>query len=187
MVSQPGRVDWALEAMEDGSLKTSELSATGAMSDATPGPFMGIVKNWLNESPPSNRLAFGSVLEMRTVDERTGCEKIQPYLHSIKMNPQGISDFFYQINRPRESTVRSGIRINRLSRWSVSLLGTIGVTIDPAVPKATTSLQGQYACRLELDINTAPLSDAISRDDAHKVFQELVAFGKEIANKGDVA
>ena len=188
MASQPGRVDWTLVAMGEGSPETSKLSALGPMSDDTFDPFVKIVKSWLDKSPPANRLAFGATLGKPTADIQTGYKKILPYLHAVQPNPQDISHLLYQINRPRESTVRPGIMINRLNTWTVELLGTVGVVVEPTTPKASANIQGQqYICKLDLDINTSTLDDSVVKDDAYSIFQELVYNGKEIASKGDVA
>lgn len=187
MTGQSGRVDWTLGSAGGELARMSELPTIGNMSDATLKPFMEAIEKWLNVCPPTNRLAFGTVLVMRAADASAGYKKIQHYMHSIKINPQEASDFFYQINRPRQSKICPDIRINRLSRWSVSLLGTLGVTVDPVASKATTSIQRQHVCRLELDINTPVLNNTISSDDAYAVFKELVTCGDEIASKGDVA
>ena len=186
MVSQPGRVDLTLEARDEESSEMSELSTMGSLSGGTMEPFMEIVKRWLNECPPANRLAFGATLGWLAADAQTGYEEIQRYLPSVQLNPQGSLDFFYQINRPKESTVRPGVRINRISRWSVPLVGTVGVTVDPTASKATASIQGWHICKLELDINTSILSDATSGDGAYAIFQELAAHGQEIAKEGDI-
>lgn len=187
MASQRGRVDCALESTGGESARVPELPTIGSMSDATLKPFMEVIKKLLSACSPTNRLAFGAILVMRATDASAGYTKIQPYLHSIQMNPQETSDFFYQINRPRKSKICPDIRINRLSRWSMSLLGTLGVTVDPVESKATTSIQRRHACRLELDINTAVLNYTLTSDNAYAVFQELVTCGDEISSKGDVA
>ena len=186
LASQPGQVEWIHMVVEEGSSETSKLSALGPMSADTLDPFMGIVKNWLNESPPVNRLAFGAVLGKSTADTQTGYKEIQRYLPAVNLDRQGISDFFYRINRPKESTIRPGTVINRLNSWTVSVVGTVGVTVGLAASKATANIRGQqHICRLDLDINTAPLDDDAAKADAYAIFQELVEYGQEIANKGD--
>lgn len=186
MVSQPSRADLTLEARGEESSELSELLTMGSLSGGTLEPFMRIVKSWLNECPPANRLAFGAILGWLAADAQTGYEEIQQYLPSVQLSPQNSSDFFYQINRPKESTVRPGIRINRISKWSVPLVGTVGVTVDPTASKVTASMQGWHICKLELDINTAILSDPTSGDGAYALFQELAAHGQEIAKEGDI-
>lgn len=188
MVYQLGRVDWVLEAAEQRSpSEGSELLTIGSMSHKTLRPFMMVVKNWLSECPPTNRLAFGAILGKLAADAQTGYEKILPYVPDVQLDPQGISDFFYQINRPRESTSDKGVRINRLSRWSVPLIGTVGVTVDPTISKVSANMQGQHICKLDLDINTTLLDDAVFGNNAYGIFQELVALGQEIATKGDIS
>ena len=109
------------------------------------------------------------------------------YVPAVKLDRQGIADFFYRINRPIESKASPGTMINCLNSWTVALLGTVGVTVEPTTPKAAASMQEQqYICRLDLDINTAILDDGVVKDDAYSIFQELVAHGQEIASKGDV-
>lgn len=186
MVSQPGRVDWTLQATEEGSPERLELPTVGPMSDSTLEPFMEIVKKWLDECPPVSRLAFGVILGRLAADARTGYEKIQYYLPCVELSPQDATDFFYQINRPTESTVRPDTKINRISKWSVPIVGNVGVTIDTTASTASASMQGQYICRLELDINTAPLDHVFSGNDAYAVFEELAAHGLEIASRGDI-
>lgn len=188
MVSQSGRVDLILAATEERSSETSELPALGPMSPDTLSPFAEIVKNWLNKSPPVNRLAFGANLGMRTTDAQTGYKKIQPYLPNVKLNPESISNFRYQINRPKESTVSPGTMINRLNIWTVVLLSTVEVTVEPTASKASANIKKpQYVCRLDLDINTSTLDDEVKKNGANSIFQELVEHGQEIASKGDVA
>ena len=186
MISQPGRVDLALGAADEESPEQSKLPSLGPMSVATLEPFMNIVKRWLNVCPLASRLAFGAILGRLTADAQTGHEDLRRYLHCVRLDPQSSSDLFYQINRPKTSRVDPGIRINRVSRWSVPQVGRVGVTIDPAVSKATTNIQGWYICKLELDISTPPLNDAISGDGAYEIFQELADHGQNIAKDGDL-
>ena len=48
--------------------------------------------------------------------------------------------------------------------------------------------QGQYACRLELDMNTAQEHKGeLPKSALPGIFQELCEYGEEIADKGDVA
>lgn len=187
ILSQPGRVDWTLTATEDVSSEMLELPALGSMSTDTLKPFMKIVKNWMNVCPLANRLAFGAALGRLTADAKTGYRDIQQYLQAVQLHPEGTSDFFYQINRPKESTVSPGTMINRLNRWTVELVGTVGVTVEPTASKVVAGIQGQlHICRLDLDINTALLDDGVVKDGAYSIFQELVDHGLEIASKGDI-
>ena len=186
IISQPKRIDWTLEATVDESSENSKPPSLGTMNGRILEPFVGIVKDWFDKCSPINRLAFGAILINPTADAKTGYEEIQNYLPRVQLDPQGTSDFFYQINRPKKSSVNKNIKINRLNKWSVGLIGTVGVTIDSAEREAFTHIREQHICRLELDINTPILDSAVSGDGASAVFQELIKYGQEIASKGDV-
>lgn len=186
MVSQLGRVDLTLGAADEEPPEPPKLPSIGPMSTDTLDPFMQIIKSWLNACPPANRLAFGAILGKPTVGTQTGHEEILSYLPDLQLDPQNISDLFYHINRPKISTVDPSIRINRMSTWSVPLVGTVGVAIDPAVSSATTDIQEWHICKLELDISTPLLSDVIVGDVAYAIFRELADHGQSIAGNGDI-
>lgn len=186
MICQPGRVDWTLEAVEKESDKTSELAVLGSMTTNTLEPFVKIIGKWLGKCPPTNRLAFGAHLGKMTDDIHTGYEEIQQYLPNVKLDPQNTANFRYQINRPRKSEIDSKIMINRLNTWSVVLVSTGGVTIDPMASKISANVQSSHVRVLELDINTASVDGSIAKNKVRKVFQELVEHGQEISSKGDV-
>lgn len=185
LVSQPGRVDWTLEVAESASPDMPELPALGPLSTDTLDPFLNIVKKWLSGCPPANRLAFGANLGRLVADARTGYEDIQQYIPAVQLN--GVSNFLYQINRPKESTVSPGTMINRMNTWTVVSIGTVGVTFEPTASKAAANMQGQrHICRLDLDINTALLDVSVVKDEAYAIFMEMVEHGQKIAYEGDV-
>ncbi len=116
---QPSRVDWYLtDHVEKG--KPEGLKVAGPFPDSL-NVFLPPMLRWLDMSPPIQRLAFGAVLLQPVKDRQVGYERISSYLPAIRLDPQGSSDLLYQINRPRDSTSGvTGLRINRLSRWSVA-------------------------------------------------------------------
>lgn len=186
MICQPGRVDWTLEAIEKESDTTLDLLALGSMSTGTLEPFVNAIEKWLSICTPINRLAFGANLGKVTDNMRTGCEEIQQYLPSVELDPQNTANFLYQINRPRKSKVDSKITINRLNTWSMVIISTGGVMIDPTASKVLGNVQHVNVCKLELDINTASSNSKIAEDKAIDMFKELTEQGHEISNKGDV-
>ena len=185
MLSQISRVDWTLTTAKQVPSELLKRSAIGSMSD-TLKPFLKVVENWLGECPPTNRLAFGAALVRPVADVHTGHKEILQFLPDVRLNHMGIDDFLYQINRHRKSTSGAGIRINRLSKWSVVRAVTVGIPVDPMGGAMPASEQESYACALELDVNTAPSRDEISRDITWPIFQELTEYGREIAIKGDI-
>ena len=156
----------------------TKLPSLGPMSDDTLRPFMGIVEKWLNRSPPINRLAFGAALGRPTADVQTGYKDMQRYIPVVDLDRQGIADFLYRINIPRESKVRPNIMINCLNSWTVALRNT--VTVEHASPKA--DIQSQYICKLDLDINTPLSKNCVATSNAYQIFCELVEYGREISN-----
>jgi len=80
-----------------------------------------------------------------------------------------------------------GLRINRLTKWSVVRRGTGLIELSPHGPKASFFPSAEsYACRLELDINTLPdYEGELPHDQLGDIFQELVDLGMETAIKGD--
>jgi len=192
---QPGRIDWYLRALEDQEEGQQDIPASVVcLKPEAIIKFYELAVRWmkLDTCPPLTRLALGGLLLQPVEDRQNGYQKLKNYLHDVKLSPES-SDFLYQINRPRDSRVGlSGLRINRLCKWSVALLGRISVSLS-VVPKdkkpVTGSVegQGQYACRVELDINTAQeFKGEFSGHILNSIFNELVDLAQEIAEKGDV-
>ncbi len=105
----------------------------------------------------------------------------------VVIDPDGSSDLFYQINRPRPSaTPIEGLRINRLTKWSVQIAQRLTVTLGPDGVVART-IGEEQACRLELDINTAPtFSGMLPVEHLEQLLREMIDLGREIAQQGDV-
>lgn len=184
---RPERIDWNLRPTPPSPNVPAEVFVTM-------GPFLDLLQsllkvgeNWLIESPEITRLAFGSVLVMATVDLPAAHRELDTLLPKVELDPTGSSDFFYQINRPRQSTSNDPVGINRLSKWSVMQGGSLGLAVHGNAEPQFTLGRGYFACRLELDINTAGgLPSPIVGEEAIRLFKELVQLGKEITEKGDI-
>jgi hypothetical protein len=182
LIRQPFRVDWTLVA----PVEDEDSLFPALLPDAT-YKFYELGKKWLalKTCPELNRLAFGPILGQAVQTRQLGYEKLASYLLSLTLDP-GAQDFFYQINRPRDS--RSGIpslRINRLCKWSVSLKSKVSVVMGTA--PQVSSEGGQLAAQLELDINTSEGYKGFFGDTQRlEVFQELIDLAVEISEKGDV-
>lgn len=181
--NRPIRIDWVASPSD-----VRDEFWIGPFQDSLE-PFLELMSRWFRISPPIRRLAFGAVLMQPVDDLRTGYELIAKYLPNITLDPDGSSDFSYQINRRRDSlTGIEGLRINRLSKWSVAKRGTTRIALSPKEARASFFPTSEtYACRLELDINTTPDYQAdLPHDQLAAIFQELVDLGKEIAIEGDI-
>jgi len=121
-----------------------------------------------------------------------GYNLIGKYLHQVKIDAEGSSDFLYMINRPRPSRVLPESKINRLSKWSVANLQSINMqfqlaTDTPVSIHASPPLEQYDACRLELDISTpGERGDPIPSNMLEKVLGELIELSLEIASDGDI-
>lgn len=191
---QPGRIDWYLKARRAEQEDEDSQQNVICLKPEALVKFQELVSRWmkLDSCPPVTRLALGCVLMQQVESREAGYLRLRNYLPSVDLNPAS-SDFLYQINRPRNSTmVASGLRINRLCKWSVVLSGKFSFSL-PMVPKDkqpfTGLVQGheQQACRVEVDVNSAPeYKDELVGDQLLSLFDEFVILAKEIAEKGDV-
>jgi hypothetical protein len=185
---QPERIDWNLApVVKITEEEPASLPLAGPFPEVL-GSLLKIATRWLPVAPPITRLAFGAVLAQPVEDRRTGYVQIAKYLHSLTLDPDGSSDFLYQINRPRPSKVGvEGLRVNRLSKWSVLLFQRFSVTLGKTAITTVGLASGDSACRLEVDINTAPeFEGVLPVDRLSAILQELVDLGREIAEKGDI-
>ena len=184
---EPTRIDWLLTPIENRAREVNGIPTTGSFPESVQ-TFRQLMLRWfeLATCPPVQRLAFGATALLPVEDLQAGYRQISAYL-PFQLDPEGSSDFSYQINRPRDSTSGiSGLRINRLSKWSVVRLTMGDITFGPAsVSYAARHIR--HACRLELDINTAAdFQGELSREQLPQIFRELVQLGQEIVKDGDI-
>jgi hypothetical protein len=185
LVVRPGRVDWQMAPLEQGE-PGDELPMLGSYSESIEA-FVGLMKQWLPLSPPVQRLAFGAVLLRPAKDRLDGYKMLSAYLPFVKLDAES-SDFGYQINRPRKSsTDLTGLKINRLSKWSVmARLGLMFSLVGQELARQHASPVAT-ACRLEVDINTSPdFAGELPKEKLSAVLDELIALATEIATKGEV-
>ena len=180
--TQPGRGDWLLLGPPEMAEPFAELrfpEATETFRDA--------LRTWLEDRPNVARLALGAIVKLPVDDSEAGYRRISDYL-PFDVDPVTSSDFLYQINRARQSTVLPSVRVNRLSKWSVGR--SIRAVVIPDQVPLTLSLHEvpqSSSCRLELDINTStdspfPLPNA----RLPALFDEFVDWAREIISEGDI-
>jgi hypothetical protein len=178
---QPLRIDWRYVVIEE--TPTDRLQALGSITE-TLDAFQDLMNRWLEDDtvPSLFRLAFGAVLIQPVDTHIAGYELLSRYL-PFDLDTKGSSDFLYQINRQRLSTIL-GIKINRLSRWAVALLKQAAVSsASPGVHE----FPDLFAAQLEVDINTVPeFERELARDQLPELLNELVELAVEIASEGDI-
>lgn len=192
---QPGRIDWYLKAKRAEKENEDGQHGIVCLKPEALVKFQELVSRWMKlaSCPPVARLALGCVLLQQVESRQAGYLQLRNYLPAVDLNPDA-SDFLYQINRPRNSTtVASGLRINRLCKWSVAFLGKASFSLSMGHKDKqpfTGSVQGhgQYACRVEVDINSDPeYKEELVGEKLLSVFDEFVVLTKEVAEKGDVS
>jgi hypothetical protein len=184
---QPGRVD----------LLKMTLPISGEVSDpqSTLGPFSEnlqsftkLVRKWFLASPFSaTRIALGAILLIPHDSRIEAYNQLSKFIPTVKIDAENSRDIFYQINRPRTSmTDVKGLRVNRLTKWSVGQTGFAQLRVDNNQPLFVPSAPSIFNCRLELDINTDPNSSPLlPKDKLADIFDELATLGAEISIKGD--
>jgi hypothetical protein len=156
-----------------------------------------LIEKLLSVKIPARRLAFWNAHRMDVPDLQTGYKVLSELLPSVKIDPLESSDFYYQINRPRLSSVVPGLKINRLSKWSVMAIQPMelafsipapgGQTATP--PQVVSSSSGKAAMFVRLESETNTASENIKPLDPTttvKLAQELLTLESEIALRGDV-
>lgn len=185
---RPGRMDWHQAAQTKADAPPEGFPTIGPITSVLPG-FVEAMQSWLQETHGlrPTRVAVGAVLLQEVAGHEEGYERIRTYLPFDFRSP-GVSDFTYRINRPRATALDiPELRINRLSTWSVVVLQ--GITLTLNVPSGIGSqhvVQGPQACRLEIDVNTAPeYVGTLPEDRLPGILQELSGLCLEIAAEGD--
>jgi hypothetical protein len=110
---QPGRVDWVYAAATPEDELIAEILTLGAPRDSIER-FRDIARRWFVVGLPVSRLAVGIVLLEPVADRRDAYQHIARYVRGLQLDSDRCSDFLYQINRHRTSTVLPGLRVNRL-------------------------------------------------------------------------
>lgn len=180
----PSRIDF-LFGVTAGPL-TPTFRVIGTLRETT-ATLRESIERWFNTGPSLQRLAVGAVLLADASDPVDGYRKLQPLLPNVSLDPEGSQDLLYRINRPRFCRIDAlSLRINRVAKWNVSrtlpfLQPTQKSSTLPEPPKSA------YACRLELDVNTATEhTDEFPKETLSPILGKLLDFGTELAEKGDI-
>lgn len=187
---QPLRIDWVLAPPQEEGVEAVGFRFIGPFPQAVDA-FLQLVTRWLDLTtcPDLLRLAFGAIVLHPVGTKVAGYQQLAAYLPSVQVDPEGSSDFLYQINRQRLSrTGVPGLMLNRLSKWSVATIQEVKfVVAQGAAGQVISGDIPAIACRLELDINTeAGRREALPRDSLDRLLQELADLAIEIVSKGDI-
>lgn len=150
--------------------------------------FVEFLSSWISKKcPPLSRLAFGAEV-LHSVNERLeGYRELSKFL-PFQLDLQS-QDFSYQINRPRDSKACGGLKVNRLTKWSVSATAVWQGDLSQGLPNVgpISEMQGvEFANRLEMDINNSAIEGRfISGAEISALLAEFLEIAVEISINGD--
>ena len=180
----PGRIDWRL--LHAGP--EFAFDRPGDDLDSNLESFVGAMRTWLSSAaiPPIRRLAFGAVLLSPVPNLRNGHELVLNMVPVLRLSAdEDVADLLFQINRPRSSATIEELRLNRLSKWSVTTVQVLALALADGGFKMKEPEHG-LAARLELDINSdARRADEIPPFRLADLFDECAQLGRDIARSGD--
>ncbi len=183
LVAQKQRIDWnVVPNLAPGSDHYPTLTA----SDRAMTALRDALSVSIQRIRQVHRLAFGATLVREASSLDDGMSYLAEFLPHMDLEHRGGSDFIYQINRRRPSSIARQVQVIRLAKWQLDQFQSGAIRISPSQgPQVQTSELG-FVSRLFLDINTAPENNAISVSRMPNLFVELTAFAREIAVRGDV-
>ncbi|MGP8252112.1 MAG: hypothetical protein ACLQHF_08765 [Terracidiphilus sp.] len=186
LATSPGRVDWLLTPRQQEGAPP-EFRRAGPLVETLPF-FQSLMSRWFELSPDFIRAALGVVVREPMPSRQDAYRKLAHYLPAVKIDPEGSSEFFYQVNRPRKSKTIEGLQINRLSKWSAAFLVPFGFTfVSPAQGQLGKMGEGETSCRIELDINTDPtFSGNLDRSFLPNILGEFVDLAMELVTVGEI-
>lgn len=155
--------------------------------------FSDLFRPWLLKlTRPFSRVGIGSILLLPVNDRQAGYAKILELAPSLRFDVKDdVSDLLFQINRPKASLVDPDIRLNRLMKFSVSVVQNLAFAISTGGDSKTIpSAPARHFCRVELDINTSPdpvNPTSVAPSKNVPLFDELLGITREIAAKGEMA
>ncbi len=184
--SDPLRITWHLSPSQEQQQKTTSFPVLGSLFEIK-DQFIKMMNDWITSDfvPETNRIALGSVSLLINERRESAYAQLSPLLHHVEIDIENSTDFFYQINRPIQSTVEANLEINRLSKWGVIRSMGLGLLVGEK-SKVVQDFKGYVAGRLELDINTSQHNKKIfSKKQLTLFLEEFSKLGDQISTEGD--
>ena len=184
------RIDWVLGVGVEAGEGVPDIAEShlGPFTDVIP-VFVEMMQTWLGLAQvATTRLALGAVLKLPVQSREEGYSVLSPYL-PFNLDPES-SDFSYRINRPRPSaSLGDDTLINRLMTWQVLQTEIMVISLPSGESRTeTASREGGpfFACRLELDINTAAeRPGTLPQERIGDLLEEFATMAIEITREGD--
>lgn len=179
---QPGRIDWLLLPKDE---PDSATFASLGDYETSLSYFSQLVSKWVEQSPPLNRLAFGTLLLVPTANQSKTIEALAQMLPDVTINWAGIQEFVLSVNRPQASVAFAEAGpINRVAKWQ-SLVRKKIITSSLLAGQAPLTTSEETAACLELDVSTNAPTDGTKELPAERrrpLFAELMDYATAIAS-----
>ncbi len=175
--ANPTRIDWRClsQTKDDGPPDLGGFPG-GAAS------FLRLMKMWLKDAPRLKRIGYGPTLLLPVSTQEEGNAVLNRVLPEVEID-RDCRDFFYQVNRRKNSEQINGLALNRLTRWAVQ---TFARTRVPIQQNDTTPYQQESvcACRLDLDFNTDhEFAKKLPKTRLGKLLDELSKLAVDTSNE----
>ena len=147
--------------------------------------FVTMGNRWLSQRPSLRRLAFGSVLAQDVPNIESGNRALSSLLPLIKI-PKNTEELYWGVNRPTKSKIIKGLRVNRLSRWTVTSaqISEFSQSATGLIPTADPT--EAHALQVEFDISSdAKFSKGLGVTKLKALLGEFVMLSQEMARSGD--
>lgn len=132
------------------------------------------------------RLALGADLVQPAETSQEAYRILTQHIRSASFKLEGAQEFLYQINRPRNSQVISGLLLNRLTRWSAGSWQPIRLETGGGAAPVVVTGPARVGAVISTDANTAVRTAPLPADKLLNLFDELCESTIEIRDKGDV-
>jgi hypothetical protein len=141
---------------------------------------------WLQQlQVPIIRIAFGSVLFSKQKGRDEAYTTLDELLDSVYLTPEH-HDVIFRVNWPLESQTIEGLRINRITAWSVIKLTVRTLVLTDPANLAITAAPSAFAVRLEIDHNTnQEWLEPFDRAKVVPIYEELLKLAFENAEQGE--
>jgi hypothetical protein len=186
LATQDQRIDWLIRPIVGPNQQPAPVSTLRGVESTSP-ILQKAMRCSLETIPVVLRLAFAPTLVRQVPDSKEGLRQLSRCLPRVDLNSIEAVDFVYQVNRRRFSQSVSHIQINRLARWSTEHIEGVEIEMAPSEQPRLRPIEDVLTRKLNLDINTAPGTNAMANDRIPSLFDELMALASELAIEGDVS
>lgn len=186
LTTQDERIDWLIRPIVGPKQQSAPVPTLREVA-STPSFLQNAIRCSLEAIPVVMRLAFALILVRQVPDSTEGLRQLSKYLPHVDLNSMEGRDFVYQVNRRRISKSVSHIQINRLARWSTEHIEGVEIEMAPSEQPRLRPIEDVLTRKLNLDINTAPRTNAMANDKIPSLLDELMALASELAIEGDIS